>query len=79
MRMGAYRADWLLGDAAMIVMKKRFATTLALVLASAGLTGCVYYPNGYGGGYYAAPPVAVVPPPVVFGGCWHCGWGDDDD
>lgn len=53
-----------------------------LILAAAGLAGCVYYPSGYGygrsAGYYAAPAVTVVPPPVVVGGWWG-GWGGDDD
>jgi hypothetical protein len=61
--------------------RRAIGPVVALALACAALSGCVYYPNryaynGYSGGYYAAAPAVVVaPPPVVVGGWWGGGWG----
>lgn len=59
----------------------RLMRVLAVVLVSAGLTGCVAYTGGYdyGGGYYSAggyyaAPVVAPPPAVVYGGGWR-GYG----
>ncbi|MDR3505619.1 MAG: hypothetical protein P4L52_05205 [Acidocella sp.] len=57
------------------VSSRTLARIAAVALAGAALTGCVYYPSGYGygygPGYYGEP--AYVAPPVVVGGWW--GWG----
>jgi hypothetical protein len=53
----------------------------AVMIAGAGLAGCVYYPSGgyaagygYAPGYYAPAPEYYAPPvSVVVGGGW--GWG----
>ncbi len=54
-----------------------------LTLAGAMLSGCVYYPNGYGynTGYYGRPyaPAYVYAPPVVLGFGDGDGWGDGGD
>ncbi len=59
----------------MKVSSRMVARIAAVALAGGALTGCVYYPSGYGyaPGYYAQP--AYVAPPVVVGGWW--GWGGD--
>ena len=61
---------------AMKLSSRGIGAVVALVLAGMSLTGCVYYPSGYGYGYgygpgyygpaYVGPPVGV----VIGGGGW---------
>lgn len=55
-------------------MRYKLLALIAVIAATASLSGCVVYParGGYG---YGGPDVYVAPPPIVVSPGYYGGWG----